>query len=419
MLGKAREEPLQIMASELPGEGSGRLLVTLLEGDEAFGQSVEVGEVVGGQNLALNHREVDLDLVEPGGMSGKVDEHQIGPGALKALHRSLTPMRGAVVHYPEHPLGGGVGFLSHHLLDQRAEGLDAVLRLATTEKLRPVHVPGGHVGQSPASFVAVLHAHRPAFTRGLGPMAAAAGLDGGLFVGRDHVLPLSERLAFPPTLVEVQHPGGFLGEVGVPREDPRAVVEGPDGVLTEPSPDGGPRDLARDETPLHRLARHFPGTPAAQGNPAGCRQLTSEGLHLHPRFGGKREALCPSVVDPPVRPTPPRRSACATYRPSGAWCPAPVRSPCWRFPLRPAALSWRVPPPSRERCGRGLVRGGWRAALWSARCGKGFGWASLLPSLEGAMFTKILSREENASRKFRQRPLRARRLFADPPTGYC
>ena len=34
MLGEAREEPIEITASELPGEGSGRLLVTLLEGEQ-------------------------------------------------------------------------------------------------------------------------------------------------------------------------------------------------------------------------------------------------------------------------------------------------------------------------------------------------------------------------------------------------
>lgn len=50
------------MAGELPGKGLGGLLVTLLKGDEVFGQNLKVGEVVGGEYLTLNHREVDLDL---------------------------------------------------------------------------------------------------------------------------------------------------------------------------------------------------------------------------------------------------------------------------------------------------------------------------------------------------------------------
>src|SRR3712207_7970991 len=55
-----------------PGKRLGDLFVAFLEGKQAFGQGVEVGEVVGGQYLALDHREVDLDLIEPGGRS---EEH--------------------------------------------------------------------------------------------------------------------------------------------------------------------------------------------------------------------------------------------------------------------------------------------------------------------------------------------------------
>ena len=47
MLEEPREEPVEIMASELPGKRLGGLLVTFLKGDEAFGQLIEVGEVVG------------------------------------------------------------------------------------------------------------------------------------------------------------------------------------------------------------------------------------------------------------------------------------------------------------------------------------------------------------------------------------
>ena len=59
MLGEAREEPVEIMASELPGKRLGELLVTLLESDQAFDQNLEISEITGGQDLALHHREVD------------------------------------------------------------------------------------------------------------------------------------------------------------------------------------------------------------------------------------------------------------------------------------------------------------------------------------------------------------------------
>ena len=62
MLGETSEEPVEITAGELPGERLGDALVALLKGDEAFAQDLEIGEVVRSEDLALNHREVDLDL---------------------------------------------------------------------------------------------------------------------------------------------------------------------------------------------------------------------------------------------------------------------------------------------------------------------------------------------------------------------
>jgi hypothetical protein len=46
VLGEPRKEPPQIMAGELPTERLGDLLVMLLESQKAFGQLIEVGEVV-------------------------------------------------------------------------------------------------------------------------------------------------------------------------------------------------------------------------------------------------------------------------------------------------------------------------------------------------------------------------------------
>ena len=62
MFGEAREEPIKVVAGELPGERLGGHLVTLLEGHKALGQGFEVCEVIGSEHLALEDREVDLDL---------------------------------------------------------------------------------------------------------------------------------------------------------------------------------------------------------------------------------------------------------------------------------------------------------------------------------------------------------------------
>src|SRR5215204_4998624 len=82
-------------------------------------------------------------------MGRKVDEAQVGPLSLKALHRSLTPMRGTVVHHPEDPIRRGVGLHAHHLIYQPTERLDPVFRFAAAKESGAVDIPGGQVGKAP------------------------------------------------------------------------------------------------------------------------------------------------------------------------------------------------------------------------------------------------------------------------------
>ena len=44
--------------------------------EEAFGDGVEIGKIIGRQDLSLDNREIDFDLVEPAGMNWGVHEHQ-------------------------------------------------------------------------------------------------------------------------------------------------------------------------------------------------------------------------------------------------------------------------------------------------------------------------------------------------------
>src|SRR5207253_4156762 len=94
----------------LPLEGLGSRFVAPLEGEEASLDLGEVGEVVGGQDLALDDGVVDLDLVQPRRMDGAVDEPQpatTAPGVtpLQAVDGRLAPVRRAVVDDPVHAAG--------------------------------------------------------------------------------------------------------------------------------------------------------------------------------------------------------------------------------------------------------------------------------------------------------------------------
>jgi hypothetical protein len=63
VLSDSGQQGIQILAGELPLEGSRGRVVTLLEVDQSLLDLVKVREVVGRHNLALYDREEDLHLV--------------------------------------------------------------------------------------------------------------------------------------------------------------------------------------------------------------------------------------------------------------------------------------------------------------------------------------------------------------------
>jgi len=60
----------EILSCEPPLEGFGDGLVVTRECQQALRQLLQGREVVGRQNLALEDREIDFDLIEPTGVNG-------------------------------------------------------------------------------------------------------------------------------------------------------------------------------------------------------------------------------------------------------------------------------------------------------------------------------------------------------------
>jgi hypothetical protein len=58
-----------------------------------------------------------------------------GPTSLQALDASLTAVRGAVAHDPEHPRCRSIGLLLHDLGDQATEGTQPGLAFAAAKDL--------------------------------------------------------------------------------------------------------------------------------------------------------------------------------------------------------------------------------------------------------------------------------------------
>lgn len=108
----------QVGAGERPLKWFGRLLVSRLEGEQAIFEFAQGREVIRGYDLALYHREVDFDLVQPARMVRSVHQGQRRPLRAKARGSFFPAMRRAVVADPKHPARGPIGLGDHHLPDK-------------------------------------------------------------------------------------------------------------------------------------------------------------------------------------------------------------------------------------------------------------------------------------------------------------
>jgi hypothetical protein len=77
-LGDALEHAGEVVSGESPVERLGDGVVAVLEGGETVGDLVEIVKVVGGDDFALDDREDDLDLVEPGCVLGRWMSRRLG-----------------------------------------------------------------------------------------------------------------------------------------------------------------------------------------------------------------------------------------------------------------------------------------------------------------------------------------------------
>src|SRR5208282_3487340 len=145
------EEDVKIAACEGPLERFGGSLVAGLEGHHVTLQLGQVLEVVWGEQLTLNDREVDLDLVEPTGMNRRMDQNDVGPSCAQAVGGASATMARAVVGNQEHAARRPIRLPIHDLAHEAVERRDAVLALATAEEPSPSY--SAHSRDSETSVV--------------------------------------------------------------------------------------------------------------------------------------------------------------------------------------------------------------------------------------------------------------------------
>lgn len=150
-------------------------------------------------------------------------------------------------------------------------------RFAPAHDLGTMYAVGGQVSEGAEAVVLALGLHRPPRPRREREVDTPAGLDAGLLVGAEHVVVLAKRLPFPYPLVEIQDAGGLEGEVRVAGKDPRPVLPGLQGVISEPTAHSGRRGRGSDATG-RRMAVQLGAGSAGQGRSARGGHLAGEGL---------------------------------------------------------------------------------------------------------------------------------------------
>jgi hypothetical protein len=308
--GQAREQRVEVGARERPLERAGEGSVVLAEGQQPLGEFGERAEVVGSQRLALDDREEQLDLIEPGGVDGQVDQAGVGPSRLHPLDRGSAGVRAAIVDDPEHTPRRRVGLFGHHLLDQPPERLDAGLGLDAIEQTRVMDVPGCQVGQRAAAAVLELDQRRTARRGRHRRVAAPERLQLGLLVRADDKVARMQQLALKAARIEVEHAAGLELEVRVARKDPRALLPRLQRSIVQPAPDRRRRrlgDALLDHQPMQLSAREAAQRPVVLG-----RQFARDCHDLGDLLRGENGAGDPRAACPSTPRCPPHKSVFAT-----------------------------------------------------------------------------------------------------------
>ncbi len=246
-----------------------------LESEQALFEFGQRGEIVGRQDFSLNDREIDLDLVEPTGVDGSVDEDRVGPFGAEAFDRFLAPMSGTVVHDPEDAASGFVGLLGHDFSDEAFHRSNPVLDFAAAEDLGTMDVPSSQISPGAFTKVLVLDSGRAVRSGRQSRLLPASGLNAGLFVRRDDKVMSAQWSALPNAVVEIEDGAGFGRKVGIAREDPASMLPGAEGIAAEPAPQGGAADLG-DETLRNHVLPDLVDRETGQRKPEAVREFTGK-----------------------------------------------------------------------------------------------------------------------------------------------
>jgi len=181
----------------------------------------------------------------------------------------------------------------HDLSDQAVKGDNGAAGFATAEDLGLVDIPGGQIGAGTEASILMLDLEGRVGSRRQTGVATLAGLDGGFLIGAHDELVPAEGLTLLNALVENEQTAGLGEKVGIAGKQPATMLPGPDGVLMEPAPHGGPADGGH-QARLTELSGQIVVAPAREGNALTGRQLAGQGLNLNDDLWGEKLGGDPS-----------------------------------------------------------------------------------------------------------------------------
>ena len=289
----------------------------ILEIKDSFGNSVEVGKVIGSEYFPLDDGKVDFNLVEPTGMNRAMNENESRKLELEAFNGGATTMGGAIVNDPKHAARVIVGRTGHHLFNEPVEGSHSITSFTSAKNLGAVDVERSQIGPGAASFIFVFDLHGRSWLNRKSGMKAAACLDAGFLISGEDEFVIMKGPTVPDTFIKIQDAACFRGEFWIARKYPGAVLPRADRVRMKPTPDGAVAD-GGDQTRLANFSPQLADTPSRQWNAMSGGQLTGESLNLNDQLWGGKPGGARGGIAPQAPRGVPRKSAFATCsRPRG------------------------------------------------------------------------------------------------------
>lgn len=248
MSGEPVQQLGEVFAGEFPLERSSDFFVIAFKRVEVFGDFVESGEIVRGENLLLNYGEIDFDLIEPASMVWGMNQDGVGPLFFEAIDRCLPSVDGSIIDDPKDSAGAAIGLSLHDVTNESVKGDNRSVWHTTAEDFRPMNIPCGDVGPGAFSEVLVFNSHRPSRCRHCGGVFATPTLDTGFLISTDDEVIIGKGFATPTSFVEIQNGFCSFREVRVSWKHPASMGPGLDGILAQPPPEGCLPNARRDST---------------------------------------------------------------------------------------------------------------------------------------------------------------------------